>query len=225
MSRVLQVRIDSQYDRDTLKADAWARERAALRPSPPPFDGRHVRTVQLRHHATHNVGGVAYSVPYRWCGHAVDLFVGTDTVTFAYGDEVVCHARAPFGGRRVDYRHILIPLARKPQALRQVARELVTQFGDPWPALWEALCSLYAPDEIEAARRLAPWLERADREGVGPRLARRIAAALVDGSLVTAPRTGAANDPPTLVPPALQGFEVEAPDLRRYDHPYVRASA
>ena len=226
MSRALQARLDAQHARDASRTDAWTRERSALRTLPPAFDGRQVRTIQLRHHATHNVGGVAYSVPYRWCGHAVDVFVGIDTVTFAYGDEVVCHKRAPFGSRRVDYRHILIPLARKPQALRQVARELVAQFGDPWPALWDALCLLYAPDEIEAARRLAPWLERADREGVGPRLARRITAALADGSLVTTPRRAAANDSPTIVPAALQGFEVESPNLGRYDHHHqARASA
>jgi transposase len=217
MSAALQARLDAQHARDPARTDAWALERAALRALPPPFDGRQVRAVQLRHHAMHKVGGAVYSVPSRWCGHTVDLFVGTDTVTFAYGDEVVCHARAPFGGRRVDYRHLLVPLSRKPQALRQVARELVAQFGDPWPALWDALCACYAPDEIEAARRFAPWLERADEDGVGPRLARRITAALVDGSLVTAPRRKAANDPPVAVPPALRSYEVEPPDLRRYD--------
>ena len=225
MSRALQVRLDSQRARDAARTDAWALERAALRPSPPPFDGRQVRAVQLRHHAMHKVGGAVYSVPSRWCGHTVDLFVGTDTVTFAYGDEVVCHARAPFGGRRVDYRHILLPLSRKPQALRQVARELVAQFGDPWPSLWQALCVCYAPDEIEAARRLAPWLERADHEGVGPRLARRITAALLDGSLVTAPRRTAANDTPATVPPALQRYEVEPPDLGRYDNLFLEQAS
>ncbi len=40
-------------------------------------------------------------------------------------------ARAvPFGGRSNDYRHLLVPLSRKPQALRQVAKELVAQFGE-----------------------------------------------------------------------------------------------
>lgn len=225
MSRALQARLDAQHARDAAKTDAWARERAALRSLPPPFDGRQVRAIQLRHHATHQVGGAVYSVPSRWCGHTVDLFVGTNTVTFAFGDEVVCHARAPFGGRRIDYRHLLIPLARKPQALRQCARELVAQFGDPWPDLWRALCARYAPDEIEAARRLAPWLERADQDGVGPRLARRIATALLDGSLVAAPRRKPANDPPAAVPHVLQQFEVERPDLGRYDQLLERASA
>ena len=84
--------------------------------------------------------------------------------------------RFPFGGRSVDYRHLLLPLSRKPQALRQVVRELVAQFGPPWPELWQALCACYAPDELEAARRLAPWLDRADWHGLA-RVGTRMAAA------------------------------------------------
>ena len=81
------------------------------------------------------------------------------------------------------------------------------------------------PDEIEAARRLAPWLERADRQGVGRALARAIDVAIADGSLVTAPRRSSNWDAPMHVPPALQIYTVEAPDLGRYDALLVRASA
>ena len=109
--------------------------------------------------------------------------------------------------------------------LRQVAAELVAQFGAPWPDLWDTLRSCYAPDEIEAARRLAPWLERAEREGVSPRLARRITAALLDGKLVPAPRRPAANETLAHVPLALQRYVVEAPDLSRYDHLSAKVSA
>jgi len=225
MSAALQVRLDAQHDRNAERAESWARERAALRPLPVPFDGRHVRAVKLRHHATTAIAGGIYSVPSRWCGQTIDLFVGIDTVTLALGDETVSHRRVAFGGRSIDYRHLLLPLSRKPQALRQVATELVAQFGDPWPALWDALRSLHSPDEIEAARRLAPWLERADRQGVGRPLARAIEAAIADGSLVTSPRRSSNQDAPTHVPAALQIYTVEAPDLSRYDALLMRASA
>jgi hypothetical protein len=99
-------------------------------------------------------------------GCPIDAGIG-GVLTFALGDQTASHPRVAFGGRSIDYQHLLVPLSRKPQALRQVASELVAQFGDPWPALWDALRSLYSPDEIEAARRLAPWLERADRESSG----------------------------------------------------------
>jgi hypothetical protein len=84
---------------------------------------------------------------------------------------------------------------------------------------------LHSPDEIEAARRLAPWLERADREGIGRPLARAIDLAIADGSLVTAPRHSSRQDAPTHVPAALQIYTVEAPDLSRYDALLLRASA
>jgi hypothetical protein len=225
MSAALQQRLDAQHDRDATRAEAWGRERSALRSLPEPFDGRQVRAVTLRHHATHPVAGAAYSVPSRWCGETIDLFVGTDTVTFARGDEVVCHKRVPFGGRSIDYRHLLVPLSRKPQALRQVASELVAQFGDPWPGLWRALCACYAPDEIEAARRLAPWLERAEREGLGKRLDKRISSALADGSLVLPPQRRRPEEAAAHVPPSLRVYTVEAPDLARYDALLTRASA
>jgi hypothetical protein len=217
ISAAVQVRIDVQHAHDLLRSEAWERERIALRDVPAPFDGRQVRTVQLRHHASYAVGGATYSIPSRWCGHAVDLFVGTDTVSFGFGDEVVCHPRVPFGGRSVDYRHLLLPLSRKPQALRQVANELVAQFGEPWPAIWSALRACYAPDELEAARRLAPWLERAEREGL-TRLAPKMRKALADGTLVTAPRRANAVDALANVPTALRSYAIESSDLRRYDH-------
>jgi transposase len=216
ISTALQTRIDAQHARDPARTAAWEDERRALRAVPEPFDGRQVRSVQLRHHASHAVAGGAYSIPSRWCGHTADLFVGIDTVSFARGDEVVCHPRVPFGGRSVDYRHLLLPLSRKPQALRQVVHELVAQFGQPWPALWEALRACYAPDEIEAARRLAPWLERADRQGLA-RIAPRMRAAIADGTLVSPPQHAVGADGLAEIPAALRLYAIEAPDLRRYD--------
>lgn len=216
MSTQLQSRVDAQHGRDVARTAAWMRERSALRSLGVPFDGREVRTVRLRHHAMHTVAGAVYSVPSSWCGETVDLFVGIDTVTFARGDEVVCHSRVSFGGRQVDYRHLLIPLSRKPQALRQVSIELVAQFGAPWPALWDALRKCHCPDEIEAARRFAPWLQEAARDGV-ERTSASIATALASGVLVPAPLRTAQTGTLTQVPAALRDYIVEAPDLSRYD--------
>jgi hypothetical protein len=73
-----------------------------------------------------------------------------------------------------------------------------------------------APDELEAARRLAPWLERADRHGVA-RVASRMREALADGSLVTPPRRAMGTHALTEVPASLRPYVVESPDLHRYD--------
>lgn len=224
MTTALQARLDAQHARNPSRTEAWTRERGSLRPLAEPFDGCQVRTVRLRHHATHSVAGGVYSVPSRWCGHLVDLFIGTDTVTFARADETIRHPRVPFGGRSIDYRHLLLPLSRKPQALRQVAHEMVAQFGSPWPELWDTLCTRYSPDAIEAARRLAPWLERADREGL-VRVKQPIADALGTGTLVTLPRRAKHAETPARVPLALSQYAVETPDLSRYDALLERASA
>ena len=218
ISAALQRRIDEAFLRRAEDVVAWERERRALRPLPiEVFDPAEVRLVTLRQHASLMVGGASYSVPSRWCGGEMEVRVGTETIVFARGKEdEVTHPRQPFGGRSVDYRHLLRPLSIKPQALRQVAHELVAQFGAPWPALWAALRTRHSPDEIEAARRLGPWLRDADKDGLAT-TARRITHALTTEQLLPechAPRPPVAS---LAVPPALRGYEVETSDLTRYD--------
>lgn len=217
MSAELQARLDARFTQSAERVAAWERERRALRPLPPhALDPAEVRTATLRHHASYTLGGATYSVPSRWCGRDVEVRVGTETVVFARGDETATHPRLPFGGRSIDYRHLLAPLSIKPQALRQVASELVAQFGEPWPSLWSALRQRHSPDEIEAARRLAPWLRDADKDGLAA-TAPRIEASLRAQRLVPPARPVADGVPPLEVPDALRGYEVESSDLSRYD--------
>ena len=51
------------------------------------------------------------------------------------------------GGRRIQYRHYLPELARKPQAVRQVVPELVAELGEPYGKLWPLLAGSYGPRE------------------------------------------------------------------------------
>ena len=55
--------------------------------------------------------------------------VGVDAVEFRCAQGVETLPRAPRGGAVVRYRHYLDELARKPQAVRQVAPELLTELG------------------------------------------------------------------------------------------------
>ena len=57
------------------------------------------------------------------------------------------HPRQGFGGRRVNYRHYLPELARKPQAVRQVAPELVAELGEPYGRLWQVLVETYGAQD------------------------------------------------------------------------------
>lgn len=224
ISAALQARLDVQHGRDPDRVLAWQRERAAFRPLPlEVLDPAEVRPVSLRHHASHRVAGANYSVPSRGCGTDIEVRLGTDTVVFARGDEHVVHPRQPSGGRSVDYEHLLLPLSIKPQALRQVAGELVAQFGEPWEALWQALRVRHSPDEIEAARRFGPWLREAAHDGLSV-VATRIRAALQEGRLVTLAEAPAPSAPRSTVPAAFRGYTVEGPDLSRYDMRTARRS-
>ncbi len=93
---------------------------------------------------------------------------------------------SPRSGRSIDYRHYLPALAIKPQAVRQVAPDLLRDLGDPFPAVWAHLTAQHA--SLDAARHLAkilgdleaygaavvvPALEAALRDGTPLRLALR----------------------------------------------------
>ena len=64
-------------------------------------------------------------MPSRWARLRATAYVGVDQVRLVCMDESVTHPRVGFGRRRVVYRHYLPELARKPQAVRQVAPELL----------------------------------------------------------------------------------------------------
>ena len=120
--------------------ERFAEERPLLRPEPAgAFEPRRVQPVSLSRSALVRVEGAWYSVPSRWAGLVVTAYIGVDELTLRCRGEDVVHPGQRFGGRRVDYRHYLAELARKPQAVRQVAPELVAALGEPFGRLWSRL--------------------------------------------------------------------------------------
>jgi transposase len=99
------------------------------------------------------VEGATYSVPSNWAGCTVMAYVGVATVRLEYRGESFTVKKAPKGGRVVKYLHYEKELARKPQAVRQVAPELLGELGEPYTALWRELCEHYS--QSVAARVLA----------------------------------------------------------------------
>jgi len=75
----------------------------------------------------------------------------------------VLHPRVGFGRRRVVYRHYLPELARMPQALRQVAPELLAELAEPWDRLWQLLAATHG--QLKAARVLAKLLGVLEEQG------------------------------------------------------------
>ena len=100
-----------------------------------PFCAEKVVFVSRSRRALVRVDGARYSVPTHWHGLEVTVYVGPEQVRLRCRDETVTHERQRFGHRPVRYRHYLAELARKPQAVRQVAGELLAELGEPYGQL------------------------------------------------------------------------------------------
>ena len=163
------------------------------------------------------VEGAVYSVPCEWAGLDVTVHVGAAEVEIVGPTGRVVHPRMRFGQRSICYRHYLRELARKPQALRQVAAELVAELGEPYAAAWRHLVDQQGPKQ--AARAFAQVLKGLERHGERV-AAERIVAALAAGeplhlALVLPPREVVVAD--DSLPPSLQGLDVAAASAADFD--------
>jgi hypothetical protein len=122
-------------------------------------------------------GGV-YSVPCEWAGLDVTAHVGADEVEIVGPSGVTMHPRVRFGERSIDYRHYVRELARKPQAVRQVAAELIRDLGPPFDTAWRSLVDAHGPKQ--AARVFAKVLTHIETRGVDL-VATTLATALAKG--------------------------------------------
>jgi hypothetical protein len=131
--------------------------------------------------------------------------------------ESVVHPRVGFGRRRVVYRHYLPELARKPQAVRQIAPELLTELGEPWSSLWQLLAATHG--QLEAARILAKLLGTLDKHGE-ERLRPVLEAALAQQRIGLVDDIPSAPAPPEsiMVPHGLANIVIEAGKATDYDH-------
>ena len=196
-------------------ADRFREEQASLRELPAvPFQARQVRTLHASSSATVQVDGAIYSVPSRWARLQVTAYVGVEDIRLACRGEEEVHPRRPAGTRSVRYRHYLPELSRKPQAVRQVAPELLAELGEPYTRLWQLLCEAHGG--IEAARTLARLLaviEGRGEEAVRELLVRALAQA-------TPAREEAAREVSpahVTVPDSLRFYKVEAGRASDYD--------
>jgi hypothetical protein len=147
-----------------------------------------------------------------WAGLDVTAYAGVDEVTLVGPDGArVVHPRQPFGGRSVDYRHYIPELARKPQALRQVADELIPALGEPFASAWRLLVDQHGPKQ--AARLFAQVLRGIEARGALV-VADEVRAALASGEPIqlavrTRP-TATTVVAAAALPTSLAGVEVAA---------------
>ena len=188
ISTALLERVDAQAqskrgaDGHTV-AERFVDEAARMLPLPAtPFRAASFHHTEPSRRSLVQLAGAAYSVWSDWVKRPVKAFVGVDEVEIIGPDSrVVVHPRQPFGGRAVDYRHYLPELAKKPQAVRQVADELIRDLGPPFDALWRHLSDERGPKQ--AARTFAHVLRSVVE--LGQRVtAERVERALASGEPV-----------------------------------------
>jgi transposase len=150
--------------------DRFAVEQGRMLPLPQhAFRARAPHPAGVSRRSLITVEGAVYSVPCEWAGLDVMAYVGPVDVEIAspVGIEpksTVCHFRKRFGERAIDYRHYVRELARKPQAVRQVAAELVRDLGAPFAAAWRSLVDGHGPRQ--AARIFAKVLGHVESRGL-----------------------------------------------------------
>ena len=200
----------------------FAKEREYLRELPAAaFSARMMKTLSVSSCSTVQLDGAVYSVPSRWARLQVVAYIGVSDIRLVCGGVTEVHPRVAMGGKSVRYRHYLPELARKPQAVRQVAPELVAELGEPYGRLWDLLEQTHGG--LEAARTLARLLAAVTTHGEDAVATLLIEALAHPDAVRSPPRAiGAVNrqlvrPSQVAVPEALLGYDIEAGRAADYD--------
>jgi len=184
-----------------------------------PFEARKVELVSVSRRSTVSVGGATYSVPSHWASLRATAYVGVEDVRFVCRGQAILYPKERKGKRTIRYRHYLSELAKKPQALRQVAPELIREMGEPYGKLWEMLTERYG--EKEASRVLCRILGAAVDHGE-ELVGKALQAALSQGRFDLLAlgkhledRQGRSGS--VAVPEALSGYRVQSANATDYD--------
>jgi transposase len=200
-------------------------ERSLFLPLPAAaFDPRCLEPVAISHSSTVKVEGAVYSVPEGWARLDAEAWIGARDIRFCCRGEQTLRPRQFPGGKRIEYRDYLRQLSRKPQAVRQVAPELVAELGEPYRRLWTLLEQTHGGRQ--AGRILAGVLGAIDdhgQEAVTVALDEALAAgAFADQG--TCNLLALTNQLPTrpvlpdaVVPVALRDIRIEAGSAADYD--------
>lgn len=199
-------------------AEQFTVELASMLPLPSrAFRADQMQTGCASRRALVKLAGASYSVWCEWAGLDVIAHVGVTEVELVGPDERrIHHPRQISGGRSIDYRHYLPELARKPQAVRQVASELVRDLGSPFRELWQELVDEDGPRY--ASRVFAKVIEAIidlGRSCIVERLAARPRGFPV--LLALRPTVPLAEHKSMSVPSSLRDIEVHSASVCDYD--------
>lgn len=209
--------IDAIRRQQEPKAERFAEDRAEMLSLPEArFDPRKKEPVTASRRCKVTLEKGTYSVPSRWKCLEVTAYVGVEEVELVCRGESVKRPRAAVKGSVIRYRDFLSELAKKPQAVRQVAPELVEELGQPFGQLWSLLVESHG--EREGCRTMARVLSAVVKKGEEP-----IRAALTSAldtervHLLNVESDGNAPPRTTPVPEALASYEVESGCAADYD--------
>lgn len=182
-----------------------------------PFRAQEVRFVSVSKSSTVKLKGARYSLPSHWARLQITAYIGLETVEFCHRGLRLVRPRGSKGGSVIQYTDYLRELSRKPQAVRQVGKELMQELGEPYGELWTLLMASHGPKEGSRvmAKILAAIVERGHSR-VTDALFRALRAKslnLPEFGLTTlqAPKTVA-------VPNALVGYEIISGRASDYDY-------
>lgn len=220
ISERLLARIDAQQDRPRRRGgrtvrELWAEEEPHML-SLPMFehDPGVLFEVGVDRQAKVRVKTSWYSVPCAWKGLGVQARLYADRVVVICHGERVEHPRVGHNESRIWYPHYLPELARKPQAIEQVADTLTGQLGEPFGRLWRRLRDRHGG--LRAARAFKVVLRAVLERGLqaAAATARR---ALEEEDPVLCFRAEEPSAAVSRVPSALQGVVVEGSRVDVYD--------
>jgi transposase len=213
----LLARLDAKASMGSIAEKLTAEQPALLPVSDPPFVPEAVHFVEVTRRSLVALEGAAYSVPSPWARLQVTARVGAHRVEIIGPDGVAHHPRVKSGQKSIDYRHYLRELRKKPQAVRQVAAELVQDLGEPFARAWQRLVDEHGPKD--AARAFAKILDVIVERGEQV-VSERILEALVSGEPIllalrpSPPSTEMSTD---AIPVALQMIEIATSCAADYD--------
>jgi hypothetical protein len=164
-------------------------ERLHLQPLPVErFADYEPLVVRVRSTSTIEVRCVTYSVPSRLIGQQLTVHLRHDRLDLFLRSQFVetlprLHRRAGVSGpwRRIDFRHVIESLRRKPRALLRAQLQNDLLPGDRWRQLWRQLLAALPPDE--AAKVMVDALHVAARDDDLAGVERYLRRALRSGDL------------------------------------------
>lgn len=182
-----------------------------------PFKPRLAVPLVANGQALVTYGCATYSLPSEWRLLDVTAYVGPVDICFICRGETQVRRRVLRHHKNIQYTDYLVELSRKPQAVRQVAPELMAQLGEPFEQLWTLLDETHGGREAGRimARVLGAVVEHGS-EAVGEALRSALAGGqrhlLELAALYTAP-------PPAhvAVPEALSRYVVESARASDFD--------